>query len=215
MSNGPPTSRTVLRSILRHGQLILGIALLLALAAAVIYFAQARLKIAYVETAILLTDTKIGQAAQTEIEAEIEKHRSDIAKQEQQIQVLYNLLEKNPNQQDVRKELEEKVAGYEGQVGQAAYASSKGGVIGLTICAARDLSQFGIRVNTIAPGLFLTPMMGGLPEDVQASLAAATPFPKRLGTAEEYADLVAYMYTSNIMNGETVRLDGAVRLAPR
>ena len=107
------------------------------------------------------------------------------------------------------------VAGYEGQVGQAAYASSKGGVIGLTICAARDLSQFGIRVNTIAPGLFLTPMMGGLPEDVQASLAAATPFPKRLGTAEEYADLVAYMYTSNIMNGETVRLDGAVRLAPR
>ena len=107
------------------------------------------------------------------------------------------------------------VAGYEGQVGQAAYASSKGGVIALTICAARDLSQFGIRVNTIAPGLFLTPMMGALPDDVQASLAAATPFPKRLGTAEEYADLVAYMYGSNILNGETIRLDGAVRLAPR
>ena len=107
------------------------------------------------------------------------------------------------------------VAGYEGQVGQAAYASSKGGVIGLTICAARDLAQFGIRVMTVAPGLFLTPMMKGLPEEAQASLAAATPFPNRLGTAEEYADLVASMYGNNMLNGEVIRLDGAVRLAPR
>ncbi len=107
------------------------------------------------------------------------------------------------------------VAGYEGQVGQAAYASSKGGVIGLTICAARDLSQFGIRVMTIAPGLFLTPMMEGLPEAAQESLAAATPFPNRLGTAAEYADLVASIYGNNMLNGEVIRLDGAVRLAPR
>jgi NAD(P)-dependent dehydrogenase (short-subunit alcohol dehydrogenase family) len=107
------------------------------------------------------------------------------------------------------------VAGYEGQVGQAAYASSKGGVIGLTICAARDLSQFGIRVMTVAPGLFLTPMMEGLPEAAQASLAAATPFPNRLGTAEEYADLVASIYGNNMLNGEVIRLDGAVRLATR
>lgn len=107
------------------------------------------------------------------------------------------------------------VAGYEGQVGQAAYASSKGGVIGLTICAARDLAQFGVRVMTIAPGLFLTPMMEALPEEAQASLAAATPFPNRLGTPQEYAELVASMYGNNMLNGEVIRLDGAVRLAPR
>jgi NAD(P)-dependent dehydrogenase (short-subunit alcohol dehydrogenase family) len=107
------------------------------------------------------------------------------------------------------------VAAYEGQVGQAAYASSKGGVVGLTLPAARELAQFGIRVMTIAPGLFLTPMMAGLPEDVQKSLAAATPFPKRLGTPEEYADLVAYLYGNNMLNGEVIRLDGAVRLAAR
>ena len=107
------------------------------------------------------------------------------------------------------------VAAYEGQVGQAAYASSKGGIVGLTISAARDLAQFGIRVMTIAPGLFLTPLMAVLPEDVQASLAAATPFPQRLGTSEEFAHLVGTIYENNMLNGETIRLDGAVRLAAR
>lgn len=107
------------------------------------------------------------------------------------------------------------VAGYEGQVGQAAYASSKGGIISLTLPAARDLSQFGIRVVTIAPGLFETPMMKGLPEDVQSSLAKGTPFPQRFGTSEEYAELVLAIFNNNMINGETIRLDGAVRLAPR
>jgi NAD(P)-dependent dehydrogenase (short-subunit alcohol dehydrogenase family) len=107
------------------------------------------------------------------------------------------------------------VAAYEGQVGQAAYSSSKGGIVGLTLPAARDLARYGIRVMTIAPGLFLTPMMHGLPDDVQESLAASTPFPKRLGTAEEYADLVAAIYANTMLNGEVIRLDGAVRLAPR
>ena len=107
------------------------------------------------------------------------------------------------------------VAAYEGQVGQAAYASSKGGLVGLTLPAARDLAQYGVRVMTVAPGLFLTPLMEGLPEDVQRSLAANTPFPKRLGTAEEYADLVAAIYANDMLNGEVIRLDGAVRLASR
>ena len=107
------------------------------------------------------------------------------------------------------------VAAYEGQVGQAAYASSKGGVVGLTLPAARELAQFGIRVMTIAPGLFLTPMMSGLPEEVQASLAASTPFPKRLGAPAEYADLVACIYRNDMLNGAVIRLDGAVRLAAR
>ncbi len=107
------------------------------------------------------------------------------------------------------------VAAYEGQVGQAAYSSSKGGIVGLTLPAARDLAQYGIRVMTIAPGLFLTPMMQGLPDDVQESLAAATPFPKRLGTAKEYADLVKAIYANDMLNGETIRLDGAVRLAAK
>lgn len=107
------------------------------------------------------------------------------------------------------------VAGYEGQVGQVAYSSSKGGIIGLTLPAARDLAQFGIRVVTIAPGLFDTPMMGSLPEDVQESLAKGTPFPQRLGTSEEYAQLAVAIFNNNMINGETIRLDGAVRLAPR
>lgn len=107
------------------------------------------------------------------------------------------------------------VAGYEGQVGQVAYSSSKGGIIGLTLPAARDLAQFGIRVVTIAPGLFDTPMMGSLPEDVQESLAKGTPFPQRLGTSEEYAKLAVAIFNNNMINGETIRLDGAVRLAPR
>lgn len=107
------------------------------------------------------------------------------------------------------------VAAYEGQVGQAAYASSKGGLVGLTLPAARDLAQYGIRVMCVAPGLFLTPLMEGLPQEVQDSLAANTPFPRRLGTAEEFADLVAAIYANDMLNGEVIRLDGAVRLAPR
>jgi len=107
------------------------------------------------------------------------------------------------------------VAAYEGQIGQAAYASSKGGVVGLTLPAARDLASVGIRVATIAPGLFMTPMMAGLPEKVQQSLAESTPFPKRLGKAEEYAQTVADIYRNNMLNGCVIRLDGAVRLAPR
>jgi NAD(P)-dependent dehydrogenase (short-subunit alcohol dehydrogenase family) len=107
------------------------------------------------------------------------------------------------------------VAGYEGQVGQVAYSSSKGGIIGLTLPAARDLAQYGIRVVTIAPGLFDTPMMDGLPADVQESLAKGTPFPQRLGKATEYAELLISIFDNNMINGETIRLDGAVRLASR
>ena len=107
------------------------------------------------------------------------------------------------------------VAAYEGQIGQAAYASSKGGVVGLTLPAARELAGFGVRVVTIAPGLFMTPMMEGLPEKVQQSLAESTPFPKRLGTAAEYAQLVGDIYRNNMLNGCVIRLDGAVRLAAR
>ncbi|MFD2184893.1 SDR family NAD(P)-dependent oxidoreductase [Rhodoplanes azumiensis] len=107
------------------------------------------------------------------------------------------------------------VAAYEGQIGQAAYAASKGGIVSLTLPAARELAQFGIRVLAIAPGLFLTPLMGTLPADVQASLAASVPFPKRLGRPEEYADLVMTCVGNVALNGEVIRLDGALRLAPR
>ena len=107
------------------------------------------------------------------------------------------------------------VAAYEGQIGQAAYAASKGGVVAMTLPMARELARFGIRVNTIAPGIFWTPMVDGMPDDVQKSLSASIPFPSRLGQADEYADLVAYMLGNRYLNGETIRLDGAVRLAPR
>ena len=107
------------------------------------------------------------------------------------------------------------VAGYEGQIGQASYAASKGGVIALTIQAAREFAQVGIRVCTIAPGLFETPMMAGLPENVRASLGATVPFPPRLGRAEEYARLVAAIVDNVMLNGETLRLDGALRMQPR
>lgn len=107
------------------------------------------------------------------------------------------------------------VAAYEGQVGQAAYAASKGGIVSLTLPAARELAQFGIRVMAIAPGLFLTPMMRTLPEDVQASLGASVPFPKRLGQPEEFADLVLTCVGNRALNGEVIRLDGALRLPPR
>ena len=104
------------------------------------------------------------------------------------------------------------VAAFEGQIGQAAYAASKGGIASLTLPAARELAQFGIRVLAIAPGLFSTPLLGELPADVQASLAAAIPFPKRLGRADEYARLVLHMIDNLSLNGEVVRLDGALRL---
>ncbi|MGY0612108.1 SDR family oxidoreductase [Luteimonas sp. A501] len=107
------------------------------------------------------------------------------------------------------------VAAYEGQVGQAAYSASKGGVVGMTLPMARELARFGIRVNTIAPGIFWTPMMEGMPEEVQQSLSASIPFPSRLGRPEEFADVVAYLARNRYINGETIRLDGAVRLAPR
>ncbi|MBB3343914.1 SDR family oxidoreductase [Luteimonas sp. RC10] len=107
------------------------------------------------------------------------------------------------------------VAAYEGQIGQAAYAASKGGVVGMTLPMARELARFGIRVNTIAPGIFWTPMVDGMPEAVQQSLSASIPFPSRLGRPEEFADLVAHLLTSRYLNGETIRLDGAVRLAPK
>ena len=107
------------------------------------------------------------------------------------------------------------VAAYEGQIGQAAYSASKGGVIAMTLPMARELSRFGIRVMTVAPGIFWTPMVDGMPEDVQKSLSASIPFPSRLGKPEEFADLVAYILGNRYLNGETIRLDGATRLAPK
>lgn len=107
------------------------------------------------------------------------------------------------------------VAAFEGQIGQAAYSASKGGVVGMTLPMARELARFGIRVNTIAPGIFWTPMVDGMPDDVQKSLSASIPFPSRLGKPAEFADLVAYILGNRYLNGETIRLDGAVRLAPK
>ena len=107
------------------------------------------------------------------------------------------------------------VAAYEGQIGQAAYSASKGGVVAMTLPMARELARFGIRVNTIAPGIFWTPMVDGMPEAVQQSLSASIPFPSRLGQPGEFADLVAFILGSAYLNGETIRLDGAVRLAPK
>ena len=107
------------------------------------------------------------------------------------------------------------VAAFDGQVGQEAYAASKGGVVSLTLPLARDLAQFGVRVVTIAPGLFLTPLMAELPQAVQDSLAASIPFPKRLGKPEEFAQLCAAIVEIMALNGEVIRLDGALRMAPR
>ena len=107
------------------------------------------------------------------------------------------------------------VAAYEGQIGQAAYASSKGGIVGLTIPAARDLAQFGIRVATIAPGIVDTPMLATISEEFRASLAAGVPFPQRLCRPDEYAQLVEMIIAHDYLNGETIRMDGALRMAPR
>mgnify|MGYP001825084116 FL=1 len=107
------------------------------------------------------------------------------------------------------------VAAYEGQIGQAAYSASKGGLVGMTLPMARELARFGIRVMTIAPGIFWTPMVDGMPEHVQESLSASIPFPSRLGRPEEFAKLAAHIIESAYLNGNTIRLDGAVRLAPK
>ena len=107
------------------------------------------------------------------------------------------------------------VAAFDGQVGQEAYSASKGGIVGMTLPLARDLAQFGVRVCTIAPGLFATPLMKELPEEVQQNLAASIPFPKRLGLPEEFAALAAHIVANGHLNGEVIRLDGALRMAPR
>ena len=107
------------------------------------------------------------------------------------------------------------VAAYEGQIGQVAYASSKGGVVAMTLTVARDLSRDGVRCCTIAPGLFLTPMLKGLPQNVQDSLGASVPFPSRLGDPSEYAQTAMFICSNPMINGETIRLDGALRMAPK
>lgn len=107
------------------------------------------------------------------------------------------------------------VAAYDGQIGQAAYSSSKGGIVGMTLPVARDLARNGIRVATIAPGIFSTPMLRGLPDEAQQSLAAQVPFPQRLGDPDEYAKLVCFIAETGYMNGEVIRLDGAIRMGPK
>ena len=107
------------------------------------------------------------------------------------------------------------VAAYDGQIGQAAYSASKGGIVGMTLPIARDLARSGIRNMTIAPGIFGTPMLFGMPQEVQDTLAAGVPFPSRLGTPQDYAKLVQHILENDMLNGEVIRLDGAIRLAPR
>lgn len=107
------------------------------------------------------------------------------------------------------------VAAYDGQIGQAAYSASKGGIVALTLPLARDLSSLGVRVMTIAPGLFDTPLLARLPEDVKASLGAMVPFPRRLGAPAEYAQLAKQIIENSMLNGEVIRLDGAIRMAPK
>lgn len=107
------------------------------------------------------------------------------------------------------------VAAFDGQIGQAAYAASKAAIVGMTLPLARELARYGIRVMTIAPGIFMTPMLEGLPAEAQASLGAQVPFPSRLGRPEEYAALVEAIIANPMLNGETIRLDGAIRMAPR
>ena len=127
------------------------------------------------------------------------------------------LSENEPNDEGERGVLinTASVAAFDGQVGQIAYSATKGGVVGLTLPAARDLADKGIRVCTIAPGLFDTPLLGALPEDARNSLGKQVPFPSRLGRPAEYADLAAHIVENAMLNGETIRLDGAIRMAPR
>ena len=119
------------------------------------------------------------------------------------------------NSDPVGEERGASVAAFDGQIGQAAYSASKGGVVGMTLPIARDLAQHQIRVMTIAPGIFQTPMMAGLPQEAQDSLGQQVPHPSRLGRPEEYAQLVESIITNPMLNGETIRLDGAIRMAPR
>lgn len=129
-----------------------------------------------------------------------------------------NLMQHNPAGEDGERGVivnTASIAAYEGQIGQAAYSASKGGVVGMTLPMARELARFGIRVMTIAPGIFWTPMVDGMPPQVQESLGASIPFPSRLGRPEEFADTVAFILGNRYLNGETIRLDGAVRLAPK
>ena len=107
------------------------------------------------------------------------------------------------------------VAAFDGQIGQAAYSASKGGIVGMTLPIAREFARIGVRVNAVAPGIFWTPMVDGMPEHIQESLSASIPFPSRLGKPEEFAELVAHIMENGYLNGETIRLDGAVRLAPK
>ena len=107
------------------------------------------------------------------------------------------------------------VAAYEGQIGQAAYSASKGGVVGMTLPIAREFARYGIRVMTIAPGIFWTPLLASLPQEAQDSLGQQVPFPSRLGQPDEYAQLVESIVTNPMLNGETIRLDGAIRMAPK
>ena len=127
------------------------------------------------------------------------------------------LSENEPNDEGERGVLinTASVAAFDGQVGQIAYSATKGGVVGMTLPAARDLADKGIRVCTIAPGLFDTPLLGALPEDARNSLGKQVPFPSRLGRPAEYADLAAHIVENPMLNGETIRLDGAIRMAPR
>lgn len=127
-------------------------------------------------------------------------------------------MEKNEPQEDGERGViinTASVAAFEGQMGQAAYSASKGGVVGMTLPIARDLMNAGIRCNTIAPGIFWTPMMAGMDQKVQDALAAMVPFPKRLGRPEEYASMAIEICRNSYMNGETIRLDGAIRMQPR
>lgn len=107
------------------------------------------------------------------------------------------------------------IAAFEGQVGQAAYSASKGGIVGMMLPLAREFARFGIRVNTIAPGIFRTPMADGMTDELQASLSAQVPFPSRFGRPDEYADAVAFVYGNSMVNGETIRIDGAIRMQPK
>ena len=134
------------------------------------------------------------------------------------IRLAAEVMEKNDPQADGERGViinTASVAAFEGQIGQAAYSASKGGVVGMTLPIARDLMNAGIRCNTIAPGIFWTPMMAGMDQKIQDALAAMVPFPKRLGRPEEYASLALEICRNTMINGEVIRLDGAIRMQPR